>query len=79
MFISYPLRLSRCQRYDFRLGNRKGGKRFVKEINKEGEDKYTSGCLDIVVQNAKGSYRDALSTLDVVYTGTRKGKVGNNY
>ena len=69
-----PTILSRCQRYDFRLGTEKEVKDFVKEITKKEKINIHQDALDIVVQNAKGSYRDALSTLDVVYTGQEKGK-----
>jgi DNA polymerase-3 subunit gamma/tau len=64
-----PTILSRCQRYDFRLGTDKELTDFVKDIAKREKINIHEDALDIVVQNAKGSYRDALSTLDVIYSG----------
>jgi len=64
-----PTILSRCQRYDFRLGTEKELTDFVKDITKKEKINIHEDALDIVVQNAKGSYRDALSTLDVIYSG----------
>lgn len=64
-----PTILSRCQRYDFRLGTEKELTDFVKGITKKEGINIHEDALDIVVQNAKGSYRDALSTLDVIYSG----------
>ena len=64
-----PTILSRCQRYDFRLGTSDEIATLIKEICKKEKIKIEQDALDIVVQNAKGSYRDALSILDVIYTG----------
>ena len=64
-----PTILSRCQRYDFRLGTDEEIRELIKEITKKEKIKIEEGALSIIVENAKGSYRDALSTLDVIYTG----------
>jgi DNA polymerase-3 subunit gamma/tau len=64
-----PTILSRCQRYDFRLGTDKEIKGLIKEITKKEKITIEEEALDVIVQNAKGSYRDALSILDVIYTG----------
>jgi len=69
-----PTILSRCQRYDFRLGTEKELEELIKDITKKEKIKIEDEALDIVIQNAKGSYRDALSTLDVVYTGQDENK-----
>ncbi|MFA7628468.1 MAG: DNA polymerase III subunit gamma/tau [Candidatus Dojkabacteria bacterium] len=69
-----PTILSRCQRYDFRLGTEKEIKGLIKEIVKKEEITIEEGALDVIVQNAKGSYRDALSILDVIYTGQEEKK-----
>jgi len=68
-----PTILSRCQRYDFRLGTEKEIKGLIEEISKKEGIKISGDALDIVVNNAKGSYRDALSILDVVYSGQEEG------
>lgn len=69
-----PTILSRCQRYDFRLGTDKEIRDLIKAICKEEKIKIQEEALDIVVQNAKGSYRDALSLMDVVYSGQEQSK-----
>lgn len=69
-----PTILSRCQRYDFRLGTEKEIKGLIKEIVKKEEITIEEEALDVIVQNAKGSYRDALSILDVIYTGQEEKK-----
>jgi len=66
--------LSRCQRYDFRLGSEeeiaKNIQNAAKGENVELEDK----ALQLLVESAAGSYRDSLSLLDVVVSGQLKGK-----
>lgn len=58
--------LSRCQRYDFRLGTDLQIESLVQNAaEKEGVNLSTE-ALKVLVQNANGSYRDALSLLDVV-------------
>ena len=69
-----PTILSRCQRYDFRLGTEKEIKGLIRDIIKKEEITIEEEALDIIVQNAKGSYRDALSILDVIYTGQEEKK-----
>lgn len=64
--------LSRCQRYDFRLGNDGELKGMLKEVAKREGIKVEDSALDIIVRNAKGSYRDSLSLLDVVLNGQPK-------
>lgn len=64
--------LSRCQRYDFRLGSDEEIRKTLKEIVKKEKLKVEEGAMDILVRNSKGSYRDALSLLDVVVNGQPK-------
>jgi DNA polymerase III subunit gamma/tau len=66
--------LSRCQRYDFRLGSDDEVKSLLKEIAKKEKIKIADDAIDILVHNAKGSFRDALSLLDVVYSGQLESK-----
>ncbi len=69
-----PTILSRCQRYDFRLGTESEIRELVEGIAKKEGIKIKGDALEIVVNNAKGSYRDALSILDVVYSGQEDSK-----
>jgi len=64
-----PTILSRCQRYDFRLGSDGEIAQLIDDIAKKEGIKISSEAKDILVHNAKGSFRDALSLLDVVYSG----------
>ncbi len=66
--------LSRCQRYDFRLGNEQEIRSTLEEILKKEKIKVQEKGLDIIVRNARGSYRDALSLLDVVINSQSNGK-----
>ncbi len=61
--------LSRCQRYDFRLGTEDEIRGVLKNVCKKEKIKIDKEGLELIVQNAKGSYRDALSLLDVIYSG----------
>ena len=61
-----PTILSRCQRYDFRLGTEKEIEGMLKEILSKEKMKIEKEGLDIIVRNARGSYRDGLSLLDVI-------------
>ncbi len=61
-----PTILSRCQRYDFKLGNEKQVEKVLLAIVEKESIKIDENALKILVDNAKGSYRDALSLLDVV-------------
>lgn len=61
--------LSRCQRYDFKLGTVEQIKKVLEKIAKEEKISFDEKTLDILVENAHGSYRDALSLLDVVVSG----------
>lgn len=61
--------LSRCQRYDFHLGSNEQVAHVIK-VSAENEGvKLSEGAIELISQNAKGSYRDALSLLDVVVSG----------
>ena len=64
-----PTILSRCQRYDFRLGSDDEVKGLLLGIAKKEKIKIADDALKILIHNAKGSFRDALSLLDVVYSG----------
>jgi DNA polymerase-3 subunit gamma/tau len=61
--------LSRCQRYDFRLGTSEQIREVLEQVAKTEKIKFDNDALDILVENAHGSYRDALSLLDVVVSG----------
>jgi DNA polymerase-3 subunit gamma/tau len=61
--------LSRCQRYDFRLGTDKEIEEVIQRSAKGEKMKIEKGAMKILVNNAQGSYRDALSLLDVVFSG----------
>ncbi|MCK9415877.1 MAG: DNA polymerase III subunit gamma/tau [Candidatus Dojkabacteria bacterium] len=61
--------LSRCQRYDFRLGTDKEIEEVIDRSAKGEGMKIEDEAKKILVNNARGSYRDALSLLDVVFTG----------
>ena len=61
-----PTILSRCQRYDFRLGTDEEILKTLKKILKNEDLNVDVNGLGLVVRNARGSFRDALSLLDVV-------------
>lgn len=69
-----PTILSRCQRFDFRLGTRKEIEKLLKGVMKKEKIKLEDKALDLLVDNARGSYRDALSLLDVVVSGQQDSK-----
>ena len=64
--------LSRCQRYDFRLGSDEEIKDMLSKVAKKEKLNVEDGAMNILVRNARGSYRDALSLLDVVLNGQPK-------
>lgn len=64
-----PTILSRCQRYDFRLGTDEEVRNLIKKVLKSEKILMPDEAVDIIVRKAEGSYRDALSILDVVYSG----------
>lgn len=64
-----PTILSRCQRYDFRLGSDEEITHILEDISTQENLKISKDGIRILVDNAKGSYRDALSLLDVVVSG----------
>lgn len=64
--------LSRCQRYDFRLGSDKEIESLIKDIVKKEGYEFEQEALQILVSSASGSYRDALSLVDVVISGQMK-------
>jgi DNA polymerase-3 subunit gamma/tau len=61
--------LSRCQRYDFRLGTSKEIREVIERSAKGEKMKIDEGAMKILIDSAQGSYRDALSLLDVVFSG----------
>jgi DNA polymerase-3 subunit gamma/tau len=61
--------LSRCQRYDFRLGTDKEIEEVIDRSAKGEGVEIEEDAMKILVNNARGSYRDALSLLDVVFSG----------
>jgi DNA polymerase III subunit gamma/tau len=66
--------VSRCQRYDFRLGSDEEIKKVVIKSAKFEDVKLANDAVKLLVQNARGSYRDALSLLDVVIAGQLEGE-----
>ena len=56
--------LSRCQRFDFRLGSDEAVKNNIKDLAKKEKLKLTDDVADLIVCSAGGSYRDAQSILD---------------
>lgn len=66
--------LSRCQRYDFRLGTEEQIADLISQTAKSEKIKLSEGALKVLVGNANGSYRDALSLLDVVVSGQATSK-----
>lgn len=61
--------LSRCQRYDFRLGGESDIQGMIKKISKDEKINLEDGAMQLLVENAHGSFRDALSLLDVIVSG----------
>lgn len=61
--------LSRCQRYDFRLGNKDQIRELLTVAAENESVKLSEEALALLVENANGSYRDSLSLLDVVVSG----------
>lgn len=66
--------LSRCQRFDFRLGSESDLKLLLDGVLKKEDVKIDPKAMDLIIDNARGSYRDALSLLDVVVSGQAKSK-----
>lgn len=66
--------LSRCQRFDFRLGTENEIKILLDGVLNKENVKIDDKAMDLIVNNARGSYRDALSLLDVVVSGQAKSK-----
>ncbi len=64
-----PTILSRCQRYDFKLGTDKDIRKVIEQSAKGEKMKIEEDAMKILINNARGSYRDALSLLDVVFSG----------
>lgn len=56
--------LSRCQRFDFRLGTDEAIGKNIKELAKKENLKLTDEVAKLIVRSAAGSYRDAQSILD---------------
>lgn len=65
--------LSRCQRYDFRLGSDKEVASVIQKAADAEDVKLHEGALELLVEGASGSYRDAMSLLDVVVSGQLSG------
>lgn len=64
--------LSRCQRYDFKLGSDEEILGMLNDICKKEKVKLEEKAIEILVRNARGSFRDALSLLDVVVNAQTK-------
>ncbi|MBN1373989.1 DNA polymerase III subunit gamma/tau [Candidatus Dojkabacteria bacterium] len=65
-----PTILSRCQRYDFHLGSDEQLNSLIEAVIKSETREIDPSGISLIVNSAKGSYRDALSLLDVVLTGS---------
>lgn len=61
--------LSRCQRYDLRLGSGDEIRKVLLRASDAEGVKVAPEAVDLLVESANGSYRDALSLLDVVVSG----------
>ena len=61
--------LSRCQRYDFRLGTDQEIMEVIERSAKGEGIELEDEAVKILINSARGSYRDALSLLDVVFSG----------
>jgi len=70
--------LSRCQRYDFRLGSGDEIARNIKKVAKSENVELEDNALKLLVESAAGSYRDSLSLLDVVVSGRLKDSKNGN-
>lgn len=64
-----PTIVSRCQRYDFKLGGTDEIKSVIAGAAKKEGVKLSEDAVKLLAENARGSYRDALSLLDVVVSG----------
>jgi len=62
--------LSRCQRYDFRLATKQDLGNLIDAVLKKEERKIDKEGIQLIISQAKGSFRDALSFLEVVLSGT---------
>ncbi|MBN1618797.1 DNA polymerase III subunit gamma/tau [Candidatus Dojkabacteria bacterium] len=61
--------LSRCQRFDFQLATDEELMSLIKNVTKSENVEIEDAAIALLVNNAKGSYRDVLSLLDVVISG----------
>lgn len=66
--------LSRCQRFDFKLATLDDLRALLSNVAKKEKYQVEDTALDLVIENARGSYRDALSLLDVVHGAQKSGK-----
>lgn len=66
--------LSRCQRFDFRLATEAEIKSVLEGILKKEKVEAEDEALDLIIENAQGSFRDAISLLDVVISGQKESK-----
>jgi DNA polymerase III subunit gamma/tau len=64
--------LSRCQRYDFRLGNKEAVISNIREIIEKEAVKIEDEGLDLIYESSGGSFRDSLSILELVVTGQKQ-------
>jgi len=67
--------LSRCQRFDFRLGTDEVIEKNIKELAKKENLKLTDEVAKLIVRSAAGSYRDAQSILDQLSSHLVKKKI----
>jgi len=67
--------ISRCQRFDFRLGDEALVSNNIKKIATSEGIKLDEGILDLVVKSSGGSYRDSLSLFDQLLPHLSSGKM----
>ncbi len=64
--------LSRCQRYDFKLATQADLREILKGIAKKEGINLDDKGVSLIIENAHGSFRDALSLLDIVVSAYNK-------
>lgn len=60
--------ISRCQRFDFRLGNQESLSAKLNKIAQKEEIKISQDSIDLIIKSARGSFRDAETIFEKVIT-----------
>ncbi len=63
--------LSRCQRFDFKAGTKVDVHTLIEKVCKDEKIEINKDAIDLIVKGANGSYRDAMSLLDVIISGQK--------